>query len=112
VPRSWQLRDRGHAGRRRISIESRRTDYWEEAAFAILWRCLWFILLGFAAVGIMNKPPKDLAQGLRLDLAARTAVTDHTHWELAEAIVQFLDVGTRAAAWCCSLSTASPVQHR
>jgi hypothetical protein len=46
-------------------------------------------------------------QPLRLDLADRAAVTDDAHEKLAEAVVQFLDVGEQApsasAANCSAL---------
>jgi hypothetical protein len=42
--------------------------------------------------------PDEARQGFRVDLTARAAVTDHTHWELTEGIVQFPDVGRHAYA--------------
>jgi hypothetical protein len=42
--------------------------------------------------------PDEARQGFRVDLTARAAVTDHTHWELTEGIVQFPDVGQHARA--------------
>jgi hypothetical protein len=37
-------------------------------------------------------PADQASQSLGFDLAARSAVTDHSHQELAKAVVQFLDV--------------------
>jgi hypothetical protein len=51
--------------------------------------------------------PTGARQRLRLDLADRAAVTDDAHEKLAEAVVQFLDVGEHApsasAANCSAL---------